>query len=75
MDNSFILFDHIQINESEHLDSFIDNLSQEQSLFIVKIALEHAHKKGIFSINETEVISKSIRILNRLDLEDNNQGS
>lgn len=71
MDNSFLLFDHIQINESEHLDSFVDNLNQEQSFFIVKVALEFAHKKGVFSMNETELISKSIRILNRLDSNDN----
>lgn len=75
MDNSFILFDRIQIKEDSHFESFINDLNEEQSLYIIRLAVNSALSKGIYSLEESEILSKSIRIVNRTDLNQNNTGS
>ena len=75
MDNSFILFDRIQIKEDSHFESFINDLNEEQSLYIIRLAVNSALSKGIYSLEESEILSKSIRIINRTDLNQNNTGS
>jgi|LakMenE18May11ns_1017448.scaffolds.fasta_scaffold9585180_3 hypothetical protein len=75
MDNSFILFDRIQIKEDSHFESFIGDLTEEQSLYIIRLAINAALSKGLYSLEESEILSKSIRILNRTDLNQNNTGS
>ena len=37
---SIPLFDRIDILNSEDFENFVDNLNEEQSIFIIKIALE-----------------------------------
>ena len=59
-----ILFDSIAYYNSNQLEQIIDNISKEQSLFYMTIALQHSYKSGIFSMVESEIISKSLRILN-----------
>jgi len=75
MDTSFLLFDRIQIKEDIHFETFINDLNEEQSLYIIRLALNSAQKEGLFSLEESEILSKSIRILNRLESNNNNQGS
>ena len=75
MDKSFILFDRIQIKEDSHFESFISDLTEEQSLYRIRLAITAALSKGLYSLEESEILSKSIRILNRTDLNQNNTGS
>lgn len=75
MDNSFILFDRIQIKEDSHFDSFLNDLNEEQSLYIVRLALNAAMNKGLYTLEESEILSKSLRILNRLETNQVNKGS
>jgi hypothetical protein len=75
METSFLLFDRIQIKEDIHFETFINDLNEEQSLYIIRLALNSAQSKGLFSLEESEIVSKSIRILNRLESNNNNQGS
>lgn len=67
MDNSFILFDTIKITEDLKFESFVNDLNEEQSLYIIRLALNAAVNKGLYTLEESEILSKSIRILNRLD--------
>ncbi len=57
------LFEVIQYRSYEELDSFITNLNRDQSLYCIIEAVKSAYKRGAFKIEETEVISKAIRIL------------
>lgn len=57
------LFNKIQYNTQEDLDSFISNLNMEQSLYCLIESIKYAHSKGIFNLEESECISKSIRVL------------
>lgn len=67
MDNSFILFNTIKITEDLKFESFVNDLNEEQSLYIIRLALNAAVNKGLYTLEESEILSKSIRILNRLD--------
>ena len=60
-----LLFDRIQIQNSEDFDNLIDTLTNEQSDYIIKIALEKAFNTGIYSLTESEILSKSLRLKNK----------
>ena len=63
--NSLPLFDRIQIQNSEDFDNLIDTLTYEQADYIIKIALEKAFNSGIYSLSESEILSKSLRLKNK----------
>jgi hypothetical protein len=58
------LFDTIPSSSQEELDLICENLSEAQSLFFIIQALEFCYHKGVFSLTEAELVSKSIRTLN-----------
>ena len=57
------LFDTINYTNLNDLDKFVQNLTGDQSLYCVVHAAKAAHKRGTFSIEESEVISRAIRVL------------
>ena len=57
------LFDSINYYTIEDFDKFVSNLNNEQSLYCLIQAVQYAHSKNLFSLEESEVISKSIRTL------------
>ena len=58
------LFGTIHYNTYNDLNSFITNLTKEQSLYCLIESVKYAHSKGVFSLEESECISKSIRSFN-----------
>jgi len=59
------LFDVINYNSYEDLDKFIVNMSQEQSLYCLMEAVKCSYRRGVFTLEESEAISKSLRILSK----------
>jgi|TARA_R110000803_G_scaffold30572_1_gene68865 hypothetical protein len=57
------LFDTINYTNLQDLDKFVQNLNGDQSLYCVVHAAKSAHKRGVFSIEESEVVSRAIRVL------------
>ena len=57
------LFNKIHYNTQKDLDSFISNLNKEQSFYCIIESIKFAHSKGVFTLEESECISKSIRVL------------
>lgn len=57
------LFDSINYTSNEDLSLFIDTMSNEQAMYCLRQALISCHMRGVFSIEETEAVSKSLRIL------------
>jgi len=55
------LFGNIQYNSSEQLNLLIDNLNDEQAVIMIKFACEKALYSGIYSLEETEILLKSLR--------------
>ena len=58
------LFETLNYKKNADVRDLIDNLSLAQSIFFITKSLELAHKRGVFSILETEIISKSLSIIN-----------
>lgn len=59
------LFENIGYRNQEDVEKFIDSLDIVQSIYSITQALEMANSKGLFSIQESEIISKSLRIVNK----------
>lgn len=58
------LFENIGYKSKDDVDKFVESLDLVQSLYSISQALEMANSKGLFSIQECEIISKSLRIIN-----------
>jgi len=63
--SSGILFDSIEYKSSEGLESFIDEMINEQARICIVEAIKFAYSKGCFNRQESEVISKSLRVFNK----------
>lgn len=57
------LFNSINYSKEDDLNKFIENLNPDQSLYCLIQAVGYAYSKGIFNIHESEVVSKSIRLI------------
>ena len=64
--NSFgNIFGTINLLTEEHLDVILSTMDKEHSIYYLVEAVKVAYKRGVFTIGETEVISKSIRVLSK----------
>jgi hypothetical protein len=57
------LFDVINYSSYENLDKFIVNMNEEQALYCIIEAVKCSYRRGVFNIEESEAISKSLRII------------
>ena len=64
-DTSGMLFDTINYQSDVNLEKFRDSINVEQSLYLIRVAIEFSHSKGMFNMNETELLNKSLRIINK----------
>jgi hypothetical protein len=59
------LFGTINLLTEDHLDLLLSTMDKEHSIYYLVEAVKSAHKRGAFSIGESEIISKSIRVLSK----------
>jgi hypothetical protein len=57
------LFGSIDLLNEEHLDLILSTMDSTMSIYYLIESVKSAYRKGAFTIGETEVISKSIRVL------------
>ena len=57
------LFSSIDLKSEEHLDIILSTMDKDHAIYYLVEAIKSAHRKGAFTIGETEVISKAIRTL------------
>jgi len=57
------LFEDVAIYNPEDIDNLIDGLTEEQAKFMLIRAVQMAYKNGLYSLTESEIISKSLRTL------------
>lgn len=57
------LFGSIDLLSEEHLELILSEMTNDHALYYLIESVKAAHKRNAFTIGETEVISKSIRIL------------
>ena len=60
-----VLFDAFEFNTNEDLEYFILNLTKEDSNNCIVQAIVSAYKRGAFTLVESEIISKSLRMLDK----------
>lgn len=59
------LFGTIDLLSEEHLDILLNTINKDHAIYYLVESVKAAHKRGAFTIGESEVISKSIRILSK----------
>jgi hypothetical protein len=57
------LFEEVAIYKPEDIENLIDNLTEEQAKFMLIRAVQMGYKNGLYSLTESEIVSKSLRIL------------
>jgi hypothetical protein len=60
------LFNSVTLLSEEHLELILSTMSQKDSIYLLVQAVKHAHHMGTYSIGETEVISKAIRVISKI---------
>ena len=57
------LFNSVPLLTEDHIQTILDVLDKEQAIFLLVQAVKYAYHNGVYSLGESEIISKSIRIL------------
>ena len=57
------LFEEVAIYNPEDIENLINGLTDEQAKFMLVRAVQMAYRNGIYSLTESELISKSLRML------------
>lgn len=57
------LFGSIDLLSEDHLEVILSTIDKDHAIYYLVESVKAAHKRGAFTIGESEVISKSIRSL------------
>lgn len=60
-----LLFNSVAYYTPDDIDGICDNMSLEQAYYFVIQSLQYANNLRVFNMQETELVSKSLRILNK----------
>ncbi len=64
------LFNSVSLISEEHLELILSTMSPKDATFLLVQAVKHAHHLGTYSIGETEVISKAIRVISKISYDE-----
>lgn len=59
------LFGSINYNQTSDLDNFITNMTPDQGLYILVQAARAAHSRNAYTMEESETLSKAIRMITK----------
>jgi hypothetical protein len=62
-----VLFGSVELHSEEHIDLILGVMDKEHASYYLVEAVRYAYQRGVYSFAETEVISKSIRILSKTE--------
>jgi len=65
------LFDTIPLVSEDHLNMVLQTMDKNESTYILIQAVNYAYRSGVYSLGESEVISKAIRTVSRKEEENN----
>ena len=57
------LFEEVAIYKPEDIENLIDGLTEEQAKYMLVQADQMGYRNGLYSLTESELISKSLRML------------
>ena len=61
------LFNSIPLLNEDHLDVLLQTMDRDNSIYVLIQAVKYAHESGTYSLGESEVISKCIRTLSKIE--------
>jgi hypothetical protein len=61
--NNYNIFGTLKFDNDEEFEKLISSITHEQAIFFIKEGIKYAYTQGVFTLNESEIISKSIRKL------------
>lgn len=61
------LFNVIPLMDENHVDILIDTMDKETATYYLTHAVNLAFHNGVYSLGESEILSKAIRLLNKPD--------
>ena len=61
------LFNTIPLLNEDHLDVLLQTMDRDNSIYVLIQAVKYAHESGTYSLGESEVISKCIRTLSKIE--------
>ena len=64
------LFNSVTLISEEHLDLILTTMSEKDALYLIVQAVKHAYHLNTYSIGESEVISKAIRVVSKITNDD-----
>ena len=59
------LFNSIPLVSEDHLEILIQTLDKETATFMLIQAIKFAYHSGVYSLGESEVLSKCIRVISK----------
>lgn len=59
-----LLFNSVAYYTPQDVDTLCDEMNLEQAYYMMIKALEFAHNARVFSLQESELVSKSLRVMN-----------
>ena len=59
------LFNIIPLVDENHIDIMLDTMTKETAIYYLTHAVNLAYHNGLYSLGESEIISKSIRMINK----------
>lgn len=57
------LFGSIDLLNEDHIELILSSMDREHAIYYLVEAIKAAHKRSAFTIGESEVISKAIRVV------------
>ena len=69
-----VLFGNISYTSEEQLNAIIDNMEYEQAIFFIIKSMEFSYGSGIYSLTESEILSKSLRIFSQKKFTNDQKG-
>ena len=67
------IFDEVPIISEDHLEIILSSMSNQEALYFITLACKSAYHRGAFSLGESEVISKAIRIISNKETKNTNE--
>ena len=50
-------------NHIPTFDKFLNEITDEQKIYVLKLGIQKAFESGVFSLQESEILSKSVRTI------------
>ena len=63
------LFNTIPLYDEGHLDTLLDTMTKDTSIYYLIQGIKFGYESGIYSLGECEVLSKAIRISTKKEKE------